>query len=182
MNREEAFLLLQQHMKKDSMLKHSIASEAVMRGVARTLRYDEELWGLAGLLHDIDFEITENEPQKHALMAMDLLPADLPQEVRDAIMRHNEANGSRRQAPIDFALSASESVTGLIVATALVYPDKKLSSVKPKSVVKRMKEKAFARNVSRECILECEKIGMDLPRFVQTGIDSMLTISDELGL
>lgn len=182
MNREEAFLLLQQHMKKDSIIKHSIASEAVMRGVARALGYDEEMWGLAGLLHDIDFELTENDPQKHALMAMDLLPAELPQEVRDAIKRHNEANGSKRQAPIDFALSASESVTGLIAATALVYPDKKLQSVKAKSVVKRMKEKAFARNVSRECIMECEKLGLDLPRFVQIGLDSMLTISSELGL
>lgn len=182
MNRDEAFSYLTKYLKKDAMIKHSLASEAVMRGVARNLGYDEEVWGLAGLLHDIDFEITENEFEKHGLLAMNILPDELPRELKEAIKRHNEKNGSMRQEPIDFALSASESVTGLIIATALVYPDKKLSSVNTKSVVKRMKERAFARNVSRECIMECEKIGLDLTRFVEIGIDSMQKISDQLGL
>lgn len=182
MNRDDAWALLNRYLKKDAMLKHSLASEAIMRGVAQKLGYDEELWGITGLLHDIDFEMTEETPEKHALAAMDLLPPDLPEEMRQAICRHNEANGSVREAPLDFALSACESLTGLIIATALVYPDKKISSVKVKSVTKRMKEKAFARNVSRECILECEKIGLSLDSFVETGIHSMEKIAPELGL
>ncbi|MHC9541168.1 MAG: HDIG domain-containing metalloprotein [Vulcanimicrobiota bacterium] len=182
MNRDDAWDLLNRYLKKDAMLKHSLASEAIMRGVAQKLGYDEELWGITGLLHDIDFEMTEQTPEKHAIAAMDLLPPDLPEEMRQAICRHNEANGSVRETPLDFALSASESLTGLIIATALVYPDKKISSVKVKSVTKRMKEKAFARNVSRECILECEKIGLSLDSFVETGIHSMEKIAPELGL
>ena len=182
MNRNEALTLLGQHLKKDAMIKHSLASEAIMRGLAGALGFEEGSWALAGLLHDIDFEYTENEPQKHGIVAMSLLPDDIPAPVREAIMRHNEANGSKRAEPIDFALAAGESITGLIIATALIYPDKKLSSVKTKSVAKRMKEKAFARNVSRECIMECEKIGLELPRFIELSIESMQKISTELGL
>jgi putative nucleotidyltransferase with HDIG domain len=182
LSRNDALALLQTHLKKDSMLKHSIASEAIMKGVAQALHQDQALWGLAGLLHDIDFEETEDEPEKHGLLAMEMLPAGLPGELRDAIRRHNECNGSKRETVLDFALSASESLTGLIIATALVYPEKKLSSVKVKSVVKRMKEKAFARNVSRECIMECDRIPIELSRFVEIGIMAMNEISEDLGL
>jgi putative nucleotidyltransferase with HDIG domain len=182
MSREEALALLKKYLHKENLVLHCIASEAVMRGVARHLGANEDEWGIAGLLHDIDFELTEDEPERHGLVAMNLLPAEIPADIRDAVLRHNEANGSVRERPIDFALSAGESLTGLIIATALVYPDKKVSSVKVKSVTKRMKEKAFARNVSRECILECEKIGMDLDKFVEIGIRSMETVAGELGL
>jgi len=182
MTRDEAMDLLKAHLEKDAMLKHSLASEAVMRGVAEKLGYDVELWGITGLLHDIDFEKTEETPERHGLVAMEILPATLAEDVRNAVCRHNEANGSVRSTSLDFALSASESLTGLITATALVYPDKRVASVKVKSVTKRMKEKAFARNVSRECILECEKIGLSLDSFVETGISSMGKIAAELGL
>ncbi len=182
MTRDEAWALLNRYLAKEAMLKHSLASEAIMRGMAQILGYDEELWGITGLLHDIDFEKTEETPEKHALVAMDFLPPDFPEEARQAICRHNEANGSVRATSLDFALSASESLTGLIIATALVYPDRKISSVKVKSVTKRMKEKAFARNVSRECIMECEKVGLTLDSFVETGIRSMEKIAPELGL
>jgi uncharacterized protein len=182
MQREEALTLLRRYLKRDNMMSHSIASEAIMRGAARHLKADEDLWGLAGLLHDIDFEMTEEEPQKHGLIAMEILPPEIPSEVRQAIKSHNEANGSMRSAAIDFALSAGESLTGLIVATAMVYPDKKLSSVKVKSVTKRMKERAFARNVSRESIMECEKCGVPLETFVEIGISSMQEIAGDLGL
>jgi len=182
MNREEALELLKRHLKRENLVLHCLASEAVMRGLARRLGADEEAWGLAGLLHDIDFEYTESEPLRHGVAAMDLLPAELPGEVRDAILRHNEANGSTRERPIDFALSAGESLTGLLQATALVYPDRKISSVKVKSVTKRMKEKSFARAVSRECIMECERLGLDLDTFVEIGIRSMETVAAQLGL
>jgi len=182
MNRDEALELLKKYLKKENMFKHSLASEAIMRGVAEFKGLDVEAWGLAGLLHDIDFELTENEFAQHGYKAMELLPDDLPAEVREAIKRHNEHNGSVRESVLDFGLSASESLTGLIIATALVYPDKKIASVKVKSVVKRMKEKAFARNVSRESIRECEKIGLDLKEFVEIGIRSMEKIAGQLGL
>ncbi|MDQ7823216.1 MAG: HDIG domain-containing protein [Candidatus Eremiobacteraeota bacterium] len=182
MEREKALALLKQHMKADNLIKHSIASEAVMKRVARKLGGDEDRYALAGLLHDIDVELTENMPEKHALIAMDLLPDSLPAEVRNAIKRHNEQNGSVREGTIDFALTASESLTGLVTAMALIIPDKKLSSVKASSIIKRMKEKGFARNVSREAIRECEKIGIPLPEFIEMGVESMKEISGELGL
>lgn len=182
MTREEARELLDKHLKRDNMIKHCIASEAIMRGVAARLGCSEDEWGIAGLLHDIDFELTENEPEKHGIISMNLLPGNISPEIREAIRRHNENNGSKRENLIDHALSASESLTGLIIATALVYPDKKISSVKVKSVVKRMKEKAFARNVSRESIMECEKLGISLDEFVAIGIESMLNVSNKLEL
>jgi len=181
-SRDDALAMLRTHVKKDAMRKHSIASEAVMKGVARVLGQDPELWGLAGLLHDIAFEQTEDETARHGLLVMEILPADLPVELLDAVKRHNECNGSKRETVLDHALSASESLTGLIIAAALVHPEKKISSVKARSVMKRMKEKAFARNVSRECILECERIPIELSRFVEIGIDAMNEISDDLGL
>ena len=100
-----------------------------------------------------------------------------------AIQEHNaEAIGRNRETKMGIALTCSESVTGLIVATTLILPDKKITSLKPKSVRKRMKEKAFARNVNRESIRECEKIGLELDRFIEWSVDAMRSIAPELGL
>lgn len=185
MTRDEALVLLKTHVKNENMLKHSLASEAVMRALARELGEDVERWGLAGLLHDLDVEITGADLSIHSREAARMLKeAGLDDEIADAVRLHNEtANpGETRSTRFQHALAAGETVTGLITATALVYPDKKLSSVKVKSVVKRMKEKAFARSVNRETIMECEKIGLDLTRFVEISLAAMQGISDELGL
>lgn len=184
LNRELAIELLHTHIKNDKMIAHSLASEAVMCGLAKHLGRDEEKWGMAGLLHDLDVEITDAVPEVHGTQTEVLLKDfEVDPEILDAIRMHNEcSSGKERSTEFQHALAAGETITGLIFATTYVYPDKKLASVKPKSVVKRMKEKAFAASVNRENILECEKIGIPLPEFAALAIDSMLPIADELGL
>jgi len=166
------------------MIAHSLASEAVMRGLARQLGRDEEQWAMAGLLHDLDVEITNAEPAVHGTQTEVLLKDyDMDPEILDVIRMHNEcSSGKERNTEFQYALAAGETITGLIFATTYVYPDKKLSSVKPESVVKRMKAKAFAASVSRENILECEKIGLPLPEFAALAIESMLPVAKEIGL
>jgi len=184
LNREKAFELLKQHVKNEKMIIHSLESEAVMRALARRLGRDEEKWGLTGLLHDIDVELTNADPEVHALKAEELLDGYEPDEdMLDAIRMHNEdATGMERNKEFQHALAAGETITGLIHATALVYPDRKIASVKYKSIKKRMKEKAFAASVKRENIMECEKIGLTLDEFIQISVDAMKVISDEIGL
>jgi len=182
-SREEAIRLLDEHIRSENMRKHCLASEAVMRALARRLGQNEEEWGLAGLLHDIDVEITNADPYTHGPYAEKLLNGKITPESLDAIVMHNEvATGKERTRLFQHALAAGETITGLIMATTLVYPDKKLASVKVKSITKRMKEKAFAASVKRENILECEKIGISLDEFADLSLRSMQEISSELGL
>jgi len=182
-SREEAIDLLEKHISADNMRKHCYASEAVMRAIARRLGRNEEEWGLAGLLHDIDVEITGADPYTHGPYAEKLLKGLVPGEMIDAIVMHNEvATGKERKTEFQHALAAGETITGLITATTLVYPDKKLSSVKPKSVTKRMTQKAFAASVKRENIMECEKIGIPLDEFATLSLAAMQEISDVMGL
>ena len=182
--RDTAITKLQEHVKNEKTIVHCLASEAVMRGLARRLGEDEDRWGLTGLLHDIDVEVTNADPKVHALKAAELLEDfGLDEEILDAIRMHNdEATGIPRSTRFQHALAAGETITGLIYATTLVYPDKKIASVKYKSVRKRMKEKAFAASVNRDHILECEKIGIPLDEFIQLSVDAMRDISESIGL
>ena len=166
------------------MLYHCYSSEAVMRALARKLGHDEEKWGLAGLLHDIDSEITNADPKKHGLVAVDLLLDEgIDAEIVDAIKMHNEeATGLKRKTEFQHALAAGETITGLIYATALVYPDKKIKDVKTKSVTKRMKQSAFAASVSRETIMKCEKIGLSLNDFTEIALNAMKEIAEDIGV
>jgi putative nucleotidyltransferase with HDIG domain len=184
MNRTEALNLLHHYIKNEKMIYHCLASEAVLRGLARKLGRDEEKWGLAGLLHDLDVEITNAEPTIHGTQTEVLLKDyDISPEILDAIRMHNEcSSGKERSTEFQYALAAGETITGLIFATTYVYPDRKLASVKPKSVVKRMKEKIFAASVRRENILECEKIGIPIEEFAAISIEAMLPIAEEIGL
>ena len=184
MDRTRALEKLHEHVKNEKTIIHSLASEAVLRALARRLGEDEDHWGLTGLLHDIDVEFTNADPKVHALKAEELLEEfDLDEEMIDAIRMHNDhATGMPRTTKFQHALAAGETVTGLIYATTLVYPDKKIESVKYKSVLKRMKEKAFAASVNREHILECEVIGIPLDEFIQMSVDAMREISIDIGL
>lgn len=184
MKREEALDLLRQYIRNDRMINHCLASEAVMRALARRLGRDEEKWGLAGLLHDLDVELCNADLNVHCLETERILrDKGLDPEIIDAVKMHNEtAAGKARSTEFQHALAAGETVTGLIIATTMVYPDKRIASVKGKSVVKRMKEKAFAASVSRENILECEKIGIPLAEFVEISLKAMNGISDQIDL
>jgi putative nucleotidyltransferase with HDIG domain len=184
MNINEANDLLDAYIKDEKMKVHCYASEAVMRVLARRLGRDEEQWAIAGLLHDIDAEITDKDPQRHAIEAVDILRKNgIDEESIEAIKMHNEeATGQERHNEFQHALAAGETITGLIYATTLVYPDKKIKSVKPKSIKKRMKEKAFAASVNRDTIRECEKIGIPLDEFIELSLNAMKEIDTKIGL
>ena len=183
LTRNEALEFLMQHISAENMLKHSMASEAVLRAIAMRLGENEEEYGIAGLLHDIDVEITKADPFTHGPFAENILKGKISDAAIDAIVMHNEvATGKERTTRFQHALAAGETITGLITATTLVYPDKKIASVNPKSVTKRMKQAAFAASVKRENIMECEKIGISLDEFVYLAVAAMQNISSELGL
>ncbi|HPS58258.1 MAG TPA: HDIG domain-containing protein [Spirochaetota bacterium] len=181
MSREQSLSLLNDYVKNERMIAHSVASESVMRAVALRLGEDADKWGIAGLLHDLDVEITAGDMKSHGLKSAEILrPLNYDPEIIDAIIMHNEeASGIPRSTRFQHALAAGETITGLISATALVYPDKKLSSVKAKSVTKRMKEKAFAASVKRENIMECEKIGIPLDEFAVIALRAMQEMEAE---
>jgi putative nucleotidyltransferase with HDIG domain len=152
-----------------------------MKAVANRLQQPDSDWEILGLLHDMDLDTTRDDMKSHAKVAAELLKKEgLKDEYLKAVMAHNEETGVERETVLDHALAASESITGLIIACAMVYPDRKISSVKPKSIRKRMKEKGFARNVSRESILECEKAGIPFEEFVEISLKAMSEIQDKL--
>ncbi len=183
-SRERALELIHNHIKNKNMVKHSLAAEAVLRAVAARLGEDEEKWGMAGLLHDLDVEITNPDLSDHGLKTVEILSEEgVGSDIIEAIRLHNEkAHNDRRSTPFHHALAAGETITGLIMATTLVYPDKKLASVKPKSIIKRMKARQFAASVNRDVIMECEKIGLPIGEFAELSLKAMQSISNELGL
>ncbi len=182
--RETAVKLLNQYITNENMLKHCLASEAVMRKLAGFFGEDGDIWAMAGLLHDLDAEMTAGDMQRHTIPAREiLLKAGVKSDIVDAICMHNEeASGKERVDRFHIALAAGETITGLIMATTLVYPDKKIASVKTKSIVKRMKEKAFAASVNRDTIRECEKLGLALDQFASLALEAMTEIAGELEL
>jgi len=184
MTRDEGYALLCEHVKAESLRKHCLATEAILRALARRLGEDEELWGVVGLVHDLDFERTADTPAEHTKITVEILTQKgFPADALQAIREHNaEALGIPRDSKLGIALACGETITGLIVATALVMPDKKLASVQASSVLKRMKKKDFARAVSREIIGECERLGVPLAEFAQLSLEAMAGIAGPLGL
>jgi len=181
--REDALALVRGRLKNPNLVNHSLATEAVLRALAPRFGADPELWGLAGLLHDLDAE-TQPDLSTHTDETAALLQErGVAAEIVEAIRMHNEkAQGRRRQDPFHHALAAGETITGLIAATALVYPDRKLASVQPKSVRKRFKERSFAAGADREIIAECERIGIPLDEFCEICLRAMQEVAGELGL
>ena len=182
--RTQALALLKEYCKEEGLIKHSVATEAVMQALAKRLGHNPDQWGIAGLLHDLDYDETKEDPPRHTLRTEEILrDKGIDEEIIEAIKAHNaEALGMVRGKPFHFAVTCAESITGMIVATTLVYPDKKIASVKPSSIVKRMKEKGFARTVRRDAIRECEKLGLGLEEFAELSLKAMQGISDQLGL
>lgn len=184
MTREEALALVHAHVDSENLVKHMLATEAVMGALARRLGGDEQQWRLAGLLHDIDAEETAEDMARHGLRTVEMLRlAGLDDEVvLHCIAAHNPANGSSVNSAMDRALYACDPLTGLITAAALIRPEKQLALVSIKSLRKRFKEPAFARGARREDILTCEELGLDLEEFMVIGLQAMQEVSDELGL
>ena len=182
-DRDAALALVKAQNPNAGLLAHGRQTEAVMRALAARLGQDPELWGLTGLLHDLDYPATAATPERHGLALRDHLPADaLPAEALDAIAAHNdEYTGHAPATAFDFALRAAESVTGIISAAALVRPDK-MQGMAAKSIKKKMKDKAFAANVRRANILECDKAGLPLDEFLPLAIAAIAEVAAETGL
>ena len=183
MDREEAFESIKANVSNENLVKHMLATEAIMRALARHLSEDEEVWGLTGLLHDIDVELTEEDMSTHSKLGADLArELGASEAVAHAILCHNEAHGIPRETQLDKALFCADPLTGLITAGALVRPDKKLAGLEAKSVKKRFKEKSFAVGVDRGQISECSELGLELDEFIEMGLEAMKGVADSLGL
>lgn len=180
LDRTEALAMIKANA-PDHLLVHALETEAVMRALAARLGHDQEIWGLAGLLHDLDYPQTKDTPEKHGLLTAETLTGKLPGDAVQAIARHNEINGNLPETQFDFALRCGETVTGLIHTAALVRPTR-MQGMEAKSLKKKMKDKAFAASVCRETIKECEKIGLELGDFLTLSIAAITGIETEVGL
>ena len=179
---EEALKLVKSHVKNDKLVKHMIAVGEIMHDLATRLGEDPKLWRLVGLLHDIDYEETKNNPRMHGLRSAEILEGMLPEEALKAIKAHNDLTGFKYESKLTYALKAADQVSGLIVATALVMPHKKLCEVKVESLIKKFKKKDFARRVDRSKILLCEKLGLSLREFLEISLKALQRIHEKLGL
>lgn len=183
MYREDALSLLKQNLHNENLINHSLAVEAIMRGLAERLGEDIDKFGLAGLLHDIDYDATGDDPHRHSLVAAEMLEQlGLEADIVYAVKVHNEIHGLPRQSTLDRALYSADPASGFITATALVRPDKKLAEVQMKSLRKRFKETAFARGASREQMDTCSELGLEREEFLQIALTSMQKIADQLAL
>lgn len=181
--RDAVLALVRSEVANENTRRHMLATEAIMRALAVRLGEDPEVWGLAGLGHDLDVETTESDFTKHgARAAAALRAAGLPEAAAHAVAAHNPATGVVAETTLDIGLIAADQLSGLITAATLVRPDKRLAEVKPKSVRKRYREGAFARGVDRESIARCAELGLELDEFLELGLVAMQDVAADLGL
>ena len=183
MTREEALNSIKANVDNANLIKHMLATEAIMRALAKRLGEDEEEWGLTGLLHDIDVELTQGDMHTHSKLGADLArELGANEAVVHAILCHNEAHGIPRETKLDKVLFCVDPLTGLITAAALVRPDKKLVGLEAKSVIKKFKQKGFAAGANRQQIALCNEIGIEFDQFIELGLEAMKGIAADLGL
>jgi len=183
MNRKEALDSVRDNVENENLVKHMLAAEAIMCALASRLGEDEKEWGLAGLLHDIDVELTEGDMSSHSKLGADLArELGAGEAVANAILCHNETHGVHPETKMERALLCADPLTGLITAAVLVHPDKRLAGLEAQSVRKRFKEKGFAAGANREQISRCSDIGLELDEFIEIGLVAMKGIAPQLGL
>lgn len=197
--RAQAYQIVTKFLTNKNLIKHSLAAEVAMRSLYYRMnpnplrnpdkeeqgRGEEEKWGITGLLHDADYEMAKGHPEKHGLLLFEKVPTGfIPDDIVHAIKAHNyEKTGVTPQTPMDWAIACCDQLTGLIVACALVHPDKKLAPLTTEFVMKRMNEKSFARGADRTVIKLCEqKLNISLEEFTTVVLNAMKTISPQLGL
>jgi len=178
--REEALALVKQHVPNRNLVKHMIAVEAVMRRLARHFNEDEELWGLAGLLHDLDYAQTVDNFDRHGFCTVEILTGmDVPTEVLHAIQAHT--GHIPCESRLDRAIYAVDPLTGLIVAAVLMHPQKKLAALDVDFLLRRFKEKRFAAGADRDQIQSYSQIGLELEDFLKINLEGMREVAEELG-
>jgi putative nucleotidyltransferase with HDIG domain len=179
-NREEILDSIHGNVQDKNMIRHMLATEAIMQALAKKLGEDEKEWGITGLIHDIDIELVEGDMSSHSKLGADIAKElGATETMVHAILCHNEAHGVPRETKLDKALFCADPLSGLITAAALVRPDK-LSGLTTKSVMKRFREKSFAAGVNREQVAQCQEIGLELEEFISLGIEAMQGIASEL--
>lgn len=186
-DREKAVGFLNEYVTTEHIIRHSYAVESVMRALAKKLEPEnEELWAMSGLLHDLDNDLVDwqTDMSLHGPKTVEVLKSKGygDELLYRAILAHNPANHSTRESVLEKAIYAGDPITGFINAIAMVYPDKKVSSVKVNSVVKRMKEKRFAAGANREAMSSIEELGIPFDEFAELSLNAMNEISDVLGL
>ncbi|TYQ16352.1 UNVERIFIED_CONTAM: putative nucleotidyltransferase with HDIG domain [Acetivibrio alkalicellulosi] len=183
MEREQAIEELRGRLKNENLIKHSFAVEAIMKELALYFKEDIDKWGIAGLLHDIDYDKTADDPSKHSIVGAEILESlDVESSVVYAVKAHNDIHGIERKRKIDKALYCADPASGLITASALILPSKKLEDVTVDFVVKRINEKGFAKGANREQIKSCEELDISLEKFIEIALNAMKKISNDLGL
>ena len=183
MTRKEALNSIKANVDNENLIKHMIATEAIMRSLARRLGENEEEWGLTGLLHDIDMELADGDMKIHGKLGADLSrELGATETMSHAILCHNQSHGIPLQTKLDKALFCADPLTGLITAAALVRPDKKLAGLESKSVIKKFKEKGFAAGIDRQQISRCSEIGVVFDEFIELGLAAMKGSAADLGL
>ena len=187
-SRDQALALLHEYTQSDSLRKHMLAVEAAMRAYAAKFGEDAERWGLAGLIHDFDYERypnAEHSPTEgHPAHGVRLLREHgWPEDILQAILGHGTYTGVARETRMAKALFAVDELTGLVTATALVRPSKSIHEVDARSVKKKMKDKGFARGINRDdVLLGAQELGVDLDEHIQFVVDAMRGSADALGL
>lgn len=179
--------LLKEHIKNRNLIKHNLAAAALMRALAKRFEEEEEaeVWEIAGLVHDLDWEETAENPMEHGRAGAEILMKEgFPEEIVRAVRRHNFMAGEEPpETMLEKALYYGEEITGLIVAAALISPEKKLSGITPENILNRFKEKAFARGVNRELLSQApDKLGLNLEELATIALEAMREIREELGL
>jgi hypothetical protein len=183
MKRGEAFELIKEKIKNQNLIKHSLAVEACLKGLAKNFKEDEEKWGLTGLLHDVDYEETKGDPNLHSTRGAEFLEKiGLDKEIVEAVKTHNEIHGILPETKMAKSLYCVDPLTGLIVAATLVLPTKKINDLTVENVLNRFKEKSFARGAKREIILKCSEISLSLEEFIGICLEAMKGITNQLGL
>jgi putative nucleotidyltransferase with HDIG domain len=181
MEREEALETVQKYLKNKNLVKHSLAVEACMKALASRLNQDVEKWGLAGMLHDLDYEITEKSPELHTTETVKILEElGIDADIIHAVKAH--AAHVTCESEMDWAIFSVDPLTGLIIAATLMHPSKKLIEVDVGFVQRRYKEKSFARGATREDIEQSKNIGLELDEFISICLEAMQGIDKDLGL
>jgi predicted hydrolase (HD superfamily) len=183
MNRDDAWRLLNEYTKSDSLLKHAMGVEAAVRGYARSFGEDEDGWGIVGLLHDFDYERWPT-PEDHPFRGCEILREHgYPEWVTRAILSHADYSGVPRESRLEKTLWGCDEMAGFVTAASLVRPSKSILDLEPSSVMKRMKDKAFARAVKREDLKKgAEDLGLPLEEHISNVITFMRDRADALGL
>ncbi|WGI18007.1 HDIG domain-containing metalloprotein [Methanonatronarchaeum sp. AMET-Sl] len=180
---DEAENMVIEWVDTENLRKHMYAVSAIMGEVAKEFDGDSELWRRVGLLHDIDYEETKDNPMEHAMRSAEILEDKMPKKGLKAIRAHNHQHlDVSPENDLDNALIAADAVSGLIVATALVMPNSKLKEVRVESVLKKFDDSSFAKNIDRDRILYCQKIGLEKKEFIEISVKALQKIDQKLGL